>query len=240
MRVVRVRVARQLELFLRPGAAGGVVQVRCGPTDSVGHVVQSAGVPLTEVGRLEVGGGAVTPSARLVAGDVVDVEARPRPQPLDGPPLLLLDVHLGALARRLRLLGIDAAYCNDAGDEELVGRAAREDRLLLTRDRRLLQRRALRRAAYVRGDSPDDQLRDVLDRFELPLAPYTRCLVCGGTVRAVDKSDVLDRLRPGTRRTQQEFGQCGDCGQVYWSGAHAGRLEEIVLSGFAARAARGT
>ena len=239
MPVVRIRVARQLELFLRSAAVTGVVEVRHGPTDSVGHVVQSAGVPLTEVGRLEVGGVRVAPSARLVAGDVVDVGPRPRPQPLDGPPLLLLDVHLGTLARRLRLLGIDVSYRNDAHDEELARRAAREDRLVLTRDRGLLQRRALRRAAYVRGNSPDDQLRDVLDRFDLPVAPYTRCLACGGMVRAVEKSDVLDRLRPGTRRTQREFGQCGDCAQVYWSGAHAGRLEEIILRALAPRSPPG-
>src|SRR5262249_58860328 len=104
--------------------------------------------------------------------ELVQVLPRPRPQPLDGPPRLLLDVHLGALARRLRLLGIDTAYRNDATDNELVERAGREDRLLLTQDRGLLRRRALRRAAYVHGNRPADQLPDVLHRVRLPPAPY--------------------------------------------------------------------
>ena len=104
---------------------------------------------------------------RPAVDERVEVVARARPQPLDGPPRLLLDVHLGTLARRLRLLGVDTAYRNDAADADLVEQAGREDRLLLTRDRGLLRRQALRRAAYVRGHRPDDQLADVLDRFRL-------------------------------------------------------------------------
>nr|WP_269204550.1 Mut7-C RNAse domain-containing protein [Motilibacter deserti] len=141
---------------------------------------------------------------------------------------MLLDVHLGALARRLRLLGVDTAYANDASDPQLVERAAAEDRLLLTQDRGLLRRRALRRAAYVRGARPDDQLEDVLDRFELPVAPYTRCTVCNGRLEPVAKADVVDRLEPGTQRTQEVFVRCVECARVYWHGAHSARLDEQV------------
>jgi uncharacterized protein with PIN domain len=225
--VVRLRVDPELRLFLRRGKHDGVVEVAEDGTATLGHVVQSAGIPLTEVGELRADGEPVAESARAEHGDV-EVRARPRPQPLAGPPRLLLDVHLGTLARRLRLLGVDTAYRNDAGDDELVEQALREDRLLLTKDRGLLQRRALRRAAYVRGARPDDQLRDVLDRFPLPLAPYTLCPTCGGAVQPVEKQAVVDRLEPGTRRTQEQFGRCAECGRVYWHGAHARRLDELV------------
>jgi uncharacterized protein with PIN domain len=77
----------------------------------------------------------------------------------------VLDVHLGALARRMRLLGIDTAWPEEAGDPALVERADAERRVLLTRDRGLRARRALWAGAYVRGSDPDDQLDDVLDRF---------------------------------------------------------------------------
>lgn len=199
-------------------------------TDSLGHVVQSVGVPLTEVGALRRDGAPTAPSDPAGQG-VVDVLPVPRPQPLDGPPRLLLDVHLGALARRLRLLGVDAAYAAggpEAQDRALVQRAGAEDRLLLSKDRGLLMRRALRRAAYVRGQDPDEQLADVLDRFRLPLAPWTRCTSCGGELREVPKSEVVDRLEPGTRRTQERFARCTVCGRVYWRGAHAARLRALV------------
>jgi uncharacterized protein with PIN domain len=226
--VVRLLVAAELRFLLPVRRRAGAADLPDDPTASLGHLVESAGVPLTEVGALAVAGRLVSPAYRPEPGAEVSVAARSRPQPLDGPPRLLLDVHLGTLARRLRVLGVDAAYRNDADDGELVHQAAAEDRLLLTQDRGLLRRRALRRAAYVRGNRPDDQLADVLDRFRLPLAPYSRCTACGGQLRPVPKSDVLDRLEPGTRRTQEEFAGCGRCGRIYWHGAHAARLDALV------------
>lgn len=227
--MVRLRVDPELRFLLPARHRGsGIVDVPHDPTATLGHVVQAAGVPLTEVGRLRSAGRSVGPAHRPGPAEVVDVAARTRPQPLDGPPVLLLDVHLGALARRLRLLGLDVAYRNDATDDELVEQARREDRLLLTQDRGLLRRRAPRRAAYVRGDGPDDQLADVLDRFRLPLAPYSRCTACGDLVEPVAKDDVLDLLQPGTRRTQDAFVRCRACGRVYWHGAHAARLDAVV------------
>ncbi|MGZ4609973.1 MAG: Mut7-C RNAse domain-containing protein [Actinomycetes bacterium] len=226
--MVRLVVAPSLRFLLARRTEDGVVDVAHDRTASLGHVVQAVGIPLTEVGALWVAGQPVSTSRRVQPDEVVQVCAPGRPQPLEGPARLLLDVHLGALARRLRLLGVDTVYGNDATDDQLVEQAEREDRLLLTQDRGLLRRRAPRRAAYVRGQRPDDQLDDVLDRFRLPLAPYTRCLACGGVLRAVPKSEVAERLQPGTRRTQQEFTRCRSCGQIYWRGAHAARLEQIV------------
>jgi hypothetical protein len=230
--------------FLLPARhrAEGAVVVTPSATDSLGHVVQSLGVPLPEVGRLRRGDQGAAPAEPAGSG-VVDVLPVARPQPLDGPPRLLLDVHLGALARRLRLLGVDVAYaCAGAAgsqDDELVERAGAEDRLLLTKDRGLLMRRALRRAAYVRGQAADEQLADVLDRFRLPLAPWSRCTACGGELREVAKSEVLDRLEPGTRRTQQRFARCVVCGRIYWHGAHAARLDPLVAR-YAGDAAAGS
>ncbi len=226
--MVRLDVAPQLRFLLPARWREGMVEVAADPTASLGHLVQSAGVPLTEVGALRVAGRRVPAVHRPEPGDLVEVLARPRPQPLDGPPCLLLDVHLGALARRLRLLGVDTAYRNDSADQELVEQAGREDRLLLTQDRGLLRRRALRRAAYVRGSRADDQLADVLDRFRLPLAPYTRCTACGDQLRPVPKADIVDLLEPGTRRTQNDFARCRSCGRVYWRGAHAAHLDRLI------------
>lgn len=194
---------------------------------SLGHVVESLGVPRTEIGELRVGGQTAPLSARPRAGEVIDVLPVPRPQPVAGRGFVL-DVHLGALARRMRLLGIDTAYRNDAADAELVAQAAVEQRVVLTQDRGLLRRRALRAGAYVRGGRTDDQLADVLDRFRPTLSPWTRCPACNGHLEPVAKAHVQHLLQPGTRRTYTQFSQCQTCGQVYWRGAHARRLQAIV------------
>ena len=143
-------------------------------------------------------------------------------------PRFVLDVHLGTLARRLRLVGVDTAYTNDADDDELIEQANASRRVLLTQDRGLLRRRALWLGAYVRGAIPDNQLRDVLDRFAPPLAPWTRCTACNGALAPASKADVGPLLPPGTRRTYQAFARCRACGHVYWRGAHSRQLQQVV------------
>src|SRR5207248_2640037 len=118
-----------------------------------------------------------------------------------------------------RLLGLDTWYRNDTGDDELIAVAAAAGRVLLTQDRGLLRRRAVRAGAYVRGSRAADQLADVLDRFAPPVQPRTRCPACNGRLAPARKQDVADQLLPGTRRTYTEFARCLACGRAYWHGA---------------------
>jgi uncharacterized protein len=234
---VRLRFDEELRFFLAPRhRRQPAVNVGHDGTSTVGHLVESLGVPLTEVGSLAVGGRPALAACRPQDGDVVDVApvARPQRLALPGPLRFVLDVHLGTLARRLRLVGVDCAYANDAGDDELVERANAGDRVLLTQDRGLLCRRALRHGGYVRGARPDQQLGDVLERFAPPLAPWTICTACNGRLRPVAKAEVEAGLRPGTRRSYHEFSRCAACGRVYWRGAHNHRLERIVAAAAAA------
>ena len=222
-----IQLAPELALFLRPRERGGQVRVRCDGVSSLGHVVQSLGVPLTEVGALVVNGVLEQPRYRPRGGDIVVVLPVPRPQQLDRLRFLL-DVHLGTLARRLRLVGVDAEYDRDADDDELIAMANAARRVLLTKDRALLQRRSLWRGAYVRGARTDEQVADVLDRFAPPLAPWTRCMACNGPLVPAPRADVVPLLKPGTRRSYQSFARCQDCGRVYWRGAHSDRLQAAV------------
>lgn len=227
---IHLEVAPELRLFVAHDRRRGRTPVITDGASTLGHVVESLGVPLTEAGQLLVGGRPVPASHIPAAGEVVDVRAVERPQHVPGAPLrFLLDVHLGTLARRLRLLGVDAAYeSEDIGDPALAALSARERRVLLSRDRGLLHRRELWAGAYVYSDRPDDQLRDVLERFAPPLAPWTRCTACNGRLRDADKDSVTDQLQHGTQRSYDVFAQCTACDRVYWRGAHHARLEAIV------------
>jgi uncharacterized protein with PIN domain len=228
---LEICVAAELRFFLAPRHRREQVAVTHDGTSSLGHVIESLGVPLPEIGDLIVDGRYVATSFRPAAGDTVHVHAVRRPQELPlTPPKFLLDVHLGTLARRLRLIGIDTAYSNDMDDPALVVQANAERRILLTQDRGLLCRRKLWLGAYVRGAHPDEQFRDVLERFAPPLAPWTRCTSCNGRLAPAGKDDVEHLLRAGTRRSYETYGQCETCGRVYWRGAHSTRLEAIVDS----------
>ncbi len=229
----RLRFDPELRFMLRPDRRGGEFEVSVAATDTVGHVVQMVGVPLTEVGTLQLDHVVVTSSTPLSWADghlpVIEVGPALRPQRTrETPPRFLLDVHLGSLTRRLRLLGLDAAYEVDADDDHLLDRAVQEGRVLLSRDRGLLSRTALQEGALVRGFRTEEQLDDVLSRFAPPLSPWTRCVRCNGVLERVDAADVADELEPGTRRTYRIFVRCDGCGRVYWRGAHAGPLESVV------------
>ncbi|MFF5260674.1 Mut7-C RNAse domain-containing protein [Actinomadura viridis] len=228
-----VLIDDELLMFLPAARRRARQAVPVDGTSTLGHVVESLGVPLPEIGPLTVNGEPAGPGHLPAAGDEVRVAAVPRPQPVplepgQLAPRFLLDVHLGTLARRLRLLGLDTAYHNDMDDPALVVQANEERRVLLTQDRGLLRRRALWFGAYVRGSRPDDQLRDLLERFAPELAPWTRCTACNGVLVAVDKEEIERELADGTRRSYDVYGRCADCGQVYWRGAHGDHLERIV------------
>lgn len=226
---IRVRIADELLMFLPAARREPVSRVAWDGTSTLGHVVESLGVPLTEVGGLTVDGRASDVSHVPAARERIHVSPIVRPQALPGPPRFLLDVHLGTLARRLRLLGVDAAYERlDIGDAALAAQSAREQRVMLSRDRGLLHRRELWAGAYVYSHRPEEQLTDVLERFAPPLAPWTRCAHCGASLHPVPLEAVATRLQAGTRRSYREFAQCRRCGRVYWRGAHSRRLEPLV------------
>ncbi|MET9698921.1 Mut7-C RNAse domain-containing protein [Streptomyces sp. NPDC006529] len=232
---ISLTLAPELRLFAAPSRRAERVPTPVDGTSSLGHVVESVGVPLTEVGRLLVDGHEAPVSYVPRGGESVEACGVTRPQQVPGAPLrFLLDVHLGTLARRMRLLGIDAAYENeDIGDPALATRSAAEQRVLLSRDRGLLRRREIWAGAYVYSDQPDEQLRDILGRFAPRLDPWTRCTACNGTLRAADKDSVGDLLEGGTQRSYDVFAQCVACERVYWRGAHHARLEVIVSEALA-------
>lgn len=222
--------APELTLFVPQGRRVGATPVVTDGVSTLGHVVESLGVPLTEVGSLLVDGREVPVSHVPAAGESVSVRTVERPQQVPGAPLrFLLDVHLGTLARRLRLLGVDTAYeSTDIGDPALAARSAAERRVMLSRDRGLLRRRELWAGGFIYSTRPEEQLRDVLDRFRPELRPWTRCTACNGLLKEATKEEVADQLRGGTQRTYDVFAQCQECGRAYWKGAHHEQLVAIV------------
>ena len=238
---VDVRVYAELNDFLAPESRGGGVMRRpFRPHQTVKDVIEAAGVPHTEVDLVLVNGEPVDFAHRPRSGDriavypvfeTLDIGAinRLRPQPLRDVRFVV-DVHLGRLARLLRLLGFDVRWSNDLDDEALATIGESEHRVVLTRDRGLLKRRRVMHGVFVRSERPVEQVVEVVRRLDLAnrLAPFTRCLRCGGELVPVPKVEVIDRLEPLTRRYFDEFQRCQGCGQIYWRGSHHARLAQVV------------
>ena len=114
-------------------------------------------------------------------------------------------------------------YFRDISDEELVERASRTGRVILTRDVELTRRRKARdNHFFVRGDGYRDQLRQVVARFSID--PYarilTRCPRCNEPLREMGREEARDRVPPFVFQTQREFRSCAACGRVFWRGTH--------------------
>ena len=155
--------------------------------------------------------------------------ARLRPVPLRDPRFVI-DVNLGRLARLLRVLGFDVWWSSDADDQTLADVSLGQQRILLTRDRALLKRRAITRGLFVHSDHAEEQTLEVIRRLDLRhrLAPFTRCVPCNGRLVAVTKDEVIDHLEPLTRRYYNDFSRCAECGRIYWPGSHRARLVSVV------------
>jgi uncharacterized protein len=237
---VEFRAYAELNDFLPPDLRGMTMRREVRPHQTVKDVIEAAGIPHTEVDLVLLDGEPVGFSHRPASGDRLAVYpvferldlapiARLRPVPLRDPRFVV-DVNLGRLARLLRLLGFDVRFEPGLDDEALAQVSASEHRILLTRDRGLLKRRNVTHGLFVREDRPFDQVVAVLRRLELAsrLAPFTRCLRCGGVLASVAKDDVIERLQPLTRKHYDDFHRCAGCGQLYWRGSHHTRLTELV------------
>jgi uncharacterized protein len=156
-----------------------------------------------------------------------DSQARRPPGFSLSSPRLFADAMLGALARWLRALDLDTAYDPSLDDPELVALAHAEGRTILTRDRRLTERRLARNHLLIRSDVVDEQVRQVLDDLGLhpdPARLLGRCLRCNTPLEPLDPEAARARVPPWVARTQQEFRACPTCGRVYWRGTHVARM----------------
>jgi uncharacterized protein with PIN domain len=234
------RFYEELNDFLPPAARKHSFSYRFRGTPAVKDVIEAIGVPHTEVDLILVDGESVRFSYRLRGGERVAVYPtferfdiapviRLRPAPLRIPKFIA-DVHLGTLARYLRLLGFDTQYDNRLDDRALVRLSVADRRILLTRDVGLLKHKALTHAYFVRGTRPERQVREVVKALDLggKVKPFSRCMKCNGKLRKVARRSISAVVPAGVLAKTQRFARCIDCRRVYWAGSHAQSLSRIV------------
>ena len=239
---VELRFYEELNDFLPRERRKKSFRHRLRGAHSVKDLVESLGVPHTEIDVILVDGESVGFERRLTGGERVaiyptferfDVSSvtRLRPEPLREPKFIA-DVHLGKLARYLRLLGFDTVYERELDDAAIASRSRAEHRIVLTRDRALLKRSEVTHGHAVRSMDADAQLLEVVEAFDLRarIAPFSRCLKCNGTVRSVARELVEHSLPKYTRLAYDRFFRCERCRSVYWPGAHFAHLRSLVDS----------
>ena len=235
---VRLRFRGDLNVFLRSKAGDAVIERRLAEKTSIKDIIESCGVPHPEVDLILVDEQTVGFDHTLANDAKVEVfpvqnrgtvHTDKRLQTI-GISRFVADGHLGGLTRNLRLLGFDVAYRQNADDRQLLEVMARENRALLTRDRRLLMHSIVQHGYYPRSQNPDEQTIEVVRRFDISelIAPFTRCLRCNAPLEEATKADVIDKLEPLTKIYYNQFHRCPDCKQIYWSGSHFPKLQKRI------------
>ncbi len=254
---VELRLHGTLNDFLPARARDRPLQRPIAGSPSVKDVIEAAGVPHVEVQAIVADGRSVGFEHRVRNGELIEVYPAPhahaasvearvagpapgsaelRPEMCREPAAVpaemrfVADGHLGRLAAYLRMLGFDTAYSNHAADAELAAIAAAEDRVLLSRDVGLLKRSIVRRGYFLRSDRPHEQLREVVQRFDLARAsrPFGRCLRCNGRLEPIEPSSARERVPPRVAFEQDEFRRCPACDTVYWRGSHHARMVRLI------------
>ncbi len=235
---VRLRFHGDLNVFLGSRPSDAVIERGLAEKTSIKDVIESCGVPHPEVDLIVVDRQPVD-FDHTVADDA-EVEVFPvqnrdtdhteKRLQIVGIASFVADGHLGSLTRNLRLLGFDVAYPKNADDRQLLDIMTRENRALLTRDRRLLMHGIVRHGYWPRSQNPDEQTVEVVRRFDLSelIAPFTRCLRCNARLEEAAKADVIDKLEPLTKIYYDQFRRCPDCEQIYWPGSHFLKLQKRI------------
>lgn len=209
---------------------------------AVKDIVESIGVPHAEIDLIIVNGRSVDFKYKLKNDDRVSVYpvfetldiselTHLRPAPLR-ETRFICDVHLGRLARYLRLAGFDTVCSNDLTDIQIVTFSLNEKRIILTRDRNLLKNRLVTHGCWIRSAYPREQLKEVIERLDLKQSfrPFTRCLECNENLIPVSKDEVILRLMPQTRKYFNDFIKCPACGRIFWEGSHYEKMRSFLES----------
>lgn len=237
---IEVRFYAELNDFL-PADKRQVAFLHCVEgTRSVKDTIEAIGVPHTEIDVILVDDRSVDFTHRLQGGERVSVYpvfehfdisdiTRLRPAPLR-VTRFIADVHLGTLARYLRLLGFDTVWERDLTDQDIIDRSLREQRIILTRDRGILRNGRVSHAYRLRTIDSQRQIEEVVRALHLSgaIRPYTRCMECNGAIRGASPVDVSGDVPPRVLKQYREFSKCTDCGRVYWAGSHGRKLDAIV------------
>ncbi len=203
-------------------------------------MVESEGVPDTEIGRILVNDRSV--DLEFCLRDTYRIDIHLVSEAVDirsvfhfGRALVhdvrfIADVNLGKLSRNLSLLGLDCQYSNVYNDAELAEITSMEERILVTRDRGLLKRADVAHCIFIHSTQPAEQAREVVKRIDgrESVEPFSRCLSCTGLLEIVEKPSIRNLVPADMYANIHKYSRCQVCSKIYWKGAHWEKLKSIV------------
>lgn len=135
----------------------------------------------------------------------------------------ICDQMLGRLARWLRFMGYDAEYLKERDDKDLLKYARESERILLTRDKELKNRRSDAKIILIKSSEIDQQIAQVVQDLGMRIEAekiLSRCAVCGADLEDIPKDEVGGYVPEGVFERNEKFWRCPKCRRIYWAGSH--------------------
>ena len=141
----------------------------------------------------------------------------------------ICDDNLGKLTKWFRTLGYDTLFFDPIEDGELVSKALKENRVILSRDTQLsrFKLKLGEKLLLIESEKPLEQVKQVVEHFKLKTDKnliFSRCLICNQVLEKVEKEKLKDRLFPYIYQTQENFVRCPECDRIYWSATHVDKM----------------
>jgi uncharacterized protein with PIN domain len=143
----------------------------------------------------------------------------------------IADRMLGKLAKGLRMLGYDAVYYRGEGTYPLIKMAREQDRVILTRNSKLIPKRPGDRIHRVMEDKPSLQLKELIQRKVISLNEktlFSRCLLCNILLDEIPREEAEGKVPDFIFFQQKNFFRCPRCLKIYWQGSHQENMQKKV------------
>ena len=236
---VWIRCYAELNDFLTLSRRWRTFRLGFNQPGAVKDTIESIGIPHTEVDMVLINGEASGFDHIVHDNDRISVYPRFRTLDISNvshcrpPPLreirFVADGHLGRLSAYLRMLGLDCVHDNSFDDPVLADISANEQRILLTRDRKLLMRKQVIYGYYVRETYPRRQLLELISRFRFlhQVTPFSRCMKCNHELITISRKKAIADVPPLAALLHNDFRQCSLCKRIYWQGTHYQRMKRL-------------
>lgn len=238
--MIKIRFYEELNYFIEKKYKKKEIECEYKKNSTVKKIIEDFGVPHSEVDLILVNGISTDFNYKVKDKDRISVypafesfdikeESRVRQEPLRRTNFIL-DVHLGKLARYLRICGFDTLYRNDYKDEEIVEISKKEKRIILTRDKGLLKRKKVTHGYYVKKQNIKEQIEEIIKRFQLEkiLKILSICPVCNSKIENIKKQDIKNKVPEYIYKTKNDFKYCPNCEKVYWKGTHWKNINQVL------------
>ncbi len=144
----------------------------------------------------------------------------------------IVDHNVGKLAKWLRMMGCDTLFFTGEDDWQMIITALKEDRVILTRDTRIMKMGVVEsgrvKAVFIESDNAEEQMRQVVETLDLDCGSgfLTVCLECNRPLEERTREQVKDRVPPYVFKTQERYMECPSCHKIYWQGTHWQAMNE--------------